>query len=104
MITVTLTQARAQLGKLCARAKKGEEIGIIAGDQILQLQPMAVRPARPGEITIVRLDGDYVMREYGLTERDWRSFQKRERARYARDKHTGRIVSFKGRFDSAKLD
>ena len=92
------------MGKLCARAKKGEEIGIIAGDQVLQLQPVAVRPAQPGEITIIRLDGDYALREYGLTAREWQSFQKREQARYARDKHAGRIVSFQGRFDPAKLD
>ncbi len=103
MTTVTLTQARANLGKLCDRAKKGEEIGIIAGDQVLQLHPVQVRPAQPGEITIVPMDGDYVMREYGLTAQEWRNYQKREQTRYARDKREGRIVTFKGRFDPTKL-
>ncbi len=104
MTTVTLTQARANLGKLCERARKGEEVGIIAGDQVIQLQPVEVRVARPGEVTLIPLDGDYVMREYGLTEREWRLFQKREKARHASDKQAGRIVTFKGRFDPARLD
>jgi antitoxin (DNA-binding transcriptional repressor) of toxin-antitoxin stability system len=104
MTTVTLTQARANLGKLCERARKGEEVGIIAGDQVIQLQPVEVRVARPGEVTLIPLDGDYVMREYGVTEREWRLFQKREKARHARDKQVGRIVTFKGRFDPARLD
>jgi len=104
MTTVTLTQARANLGKLCERARKGEEIGIIAGNQVLQLQPVEVRRSQPGEITIIPMDGDYVMREYGLTPQEWRRLQKCERSRYARDKQAGRVVTFKGKFDPSKLD
>ena len=104
MTTVTLTQARANLGKLCERARKGEEVGIIAGDQVIRLQPVEVRPAQPGEITIVPMDGDYVVREYGVTAREWRTFQKREKVRYARDKQAGKIVAFKGKFNSGQLD
>ena len=104
MTTVTLTEARANLGKLCERVRKGEEIGIIAGNQVLQLQPVEVRPAQPGEITIVPMDGDYVMREYGLTAQEWRNFQKREKTRHARDKRAGRIVTFKRKFNPSRLD
>ena len=104
MTTVTLTQARANLGKLCERARNGEEVGILAGDQVIQLQPVRVRVARPGEITIVPLDREQVMRDYGLTEREWRAFLKREQARQAGDRHAGRSVTFKGRFDPASLD
>jgi antitoxin (DNA-binding transcriptional repressor) of toxin-antitoxin stability system len=104
MTTVTLTQARANLGKLCERARKGEEVGIIAGNGVIQLQPVEVRPARLGEITLIPLDGDYVLREYGVTAPEWRSFQKRENARYACDKQAGRIVSVKGKFTPGQLD
>ena len=104
MTTVTITQARANLGKLCERARKGEEVGIIAGDQVIQLQPVAVRPAQPGEITIIPLDGEYVLREYGVTAPEWRNFQKREQARYARDKKAGGIVAIKGKFHPTQLD
>jgi antitoxin (DNA-binding transcriptional repressor) of toxin-antitoxin stability system len=104
MTTVTLTEARAHLGKLCERVGKGEEIGIIVGNQILQLQPVEVRPAHLGEITIIPMDGDHVMREYGLTAQAWRNFQKREKVRHACDKQAGRIVSFKGTFNPSRLD
>lgn len=104
MTTVTLTQARANLGKLCERARLGEEVGIIAGDQVIQLQPVEVRPARPGEITVSPMDGEYVLREYGLAPQEWRAFKKREQARYARDKEAGCIVAVKGKFNPAQLD
>jgi len=104
MTTVTLTQARAILGKLCERARNGEEVGIIAGDKVIQLHPVEVRPTQPGEIAIVPLDGDYALREYGLTAQEWRSFQKREKARYARDKQAGRVVAIKGKFTLGQLD
>jgi antitoxin (DNA-binding transcriptional repressor) of toxin-antitoxin stability system len=104
MTTVTLTQARANLGKLCERVRKGEEVGIIAGDQVIQLQPVEVRPVQTGEIRIIPLDGDYVLREYGVTAQEWRNFQKREKARYARDKQAGRIVAIKDKFTPAELD
>jgi antitoxin (DNA-binding transcriptional repressor) of toxin-antitoxin stability system len=104
MTTVTLTQARANLGKLCERARKGEEVGIIAGDKVIQLQPVEVRPAQPGEITIIPMDGDYVLREYGMTAQEWRGFQKREKVRYAHDKQAGRIGAIKGKFNPAQLD
>jgi antitoxin (DNA-binding transcriptional repressor) of toxin-antitoxin stability system len=104
MTTVTLTQARANLGKLCERARKGEEIGIIAGDRILQLHPVEVRPSQPGELTIVPLDDDYVLREYGVTGQEWHKFQEREQARYVQDKQAGRIVRIKGKFNPSHLD
>ncbi len=104
MTTVTLTQARANLGKLCERARKGEEVGIIAGNQVIRLQPVEVRSTQPGEITIMPMDGDYVLREYGVTAPDWRNFQKRETARYVRDKQAGRIVTIKGKFNPGQLD
>ena len=104
MTTVTLTQARANLGKLCERARKGEQVGIIAGDKVIQLQPVEVRATQPGEITIIPMDGDYVLREYGVTEQEWRNFQKREKARYTHDKKAGRIVAVKGKFNPTQLD
>jgi antitoxin (DNA-binding transcriptional repressor) of toxin-antitoxin stability system len=104
MTTVTLTQARASLGKLCERARNGEEVGIIAGDRVIQLQPVEVRAVQPGEITIIPLDDEYLAREYGLTAPERRAFQKREKTRYARDKQAGRIRTFPGKFNPAHLD
>jgi len=104
MTTITLTKARANLGKLCERAKRGEEIGIIAGDQILQLSPVEVKPAVPGEIAIVPMTRESVTKEYGVTAAEWKEFQKRERVRYIRSKRAGRIVAFKGEFDPSVLD
>jgi hypothetical protein len=98
MTTLTITKARAKLADLCKRAKQGEEIGIIAGNQVLQLRPVV-----PGEISIVPMTDGYLSDEYGLTSAEIAAFQRRERARYRRNKRNGKIVTVKGKFDPSIL-
>jgi prevent-host-death family protein len=55
MTTLTIAKARANLSELLERAKRGEDIGIVSGDQVVALRPVTVS------------SDDYVWREYGAT-------------------------------------
>src|SRR5665811_1711561 len=65
MTTLTITKARANLSQLLEKAKKGEDIGIVSGDQIVALRPVTVS------------SDDYAWREYGATPAELASFEKR---------------------------
>ena len=56
MKTLTITNARQNLGAWLARAAKGEEIGIISGAQVIALRPVNIHAA------------DYAEQEYHLTK------------------------------------
>ena len=56
MKTLTITNARQNLGAWLARAARGEEIGIISGAQVIALRPVAIEAA------------DYAEQEYRLTK------------------------------------
>ena len=64
MTTLTITQARANLSKLLEKAKQGEDIGIVCGDQIVALRPVTVS------------SDDYAWREYGATPAELARFEK----------------------------
>lgn len=102
MTTLTLTQARANLSRICGRARKGEEIGIIYGDRVLQIIPIEVRPVTSPRI--VPMTDAYVQREYGLTPREFAEFRRQSASRYSKARREGKIVSFKGKFDPGMLD
>lgn len=42
MTTITITKARANLSTILEKAKLGEDIGIVSGDQIVALRPVSV--------------------------------------------------------------
>jgi antitoxin (DNA-binding transcriptional repressor) of toxin-antitoxin stability system len=42
MTTITITKARANLSEWLEKAKRGEDIGIVSGDQIVALRPVTV--------------------------------------------------------------
>ena len=56
MKTLTITNARQNLGAWLARAAKGEEIGVICGAQVIALRPVNIHAA------------DYAEQEYRLTK------------------------------------
>lgn len=103
MKTLTVTQARAGLGKVCERVKKGEQIGIIWGNQVFMLLPVEVQPVSR-EISISPMTGSYVEKEYGITPKEFSAFKKRQKRKYQRDRQKGGIVSLKGKFNPALLD
>ncbi len=86
MTTVTLTKARAQLGRLCEQARKGEQIGIISGDQIFQIKPVHVVP----------WEETYLYKEYGVPQEEAERFAARMDQRIAEDRKEGRFKRFSG--------
>ena len=93
MKTLTVTEARRNLGQLCAAAGKGEAVGIISGNQIFQLKP----------VTVVAWEETYAAKEYGVTAEEMDAFTKRADAEIARKEKQGGYVRFKGRFDPKAL-
>jgi len=89
MKTLSITQARANLSAVLDRAKQGEDIGIISGDQIIQLKPTPV----------VAWEDSYVYQEYGVTSEEWEKFKARMGVRRGR----GKYATFKGKFDPKQL-
>ncbi len=99
MKTLTVTQARTGLGKLCEQVKNGEEVGIISGDQIFQLLPVKVKPVVPGEITIIPMTDEYVWNEYDVTSEEFQAFKKRQTLEYTKGKHAGTVKRFSGNLE-----
>ena len=64
MKTLTIADARKKLPALLDRVKQGEAIGIIAGDQIIQLKP----------VEVVAWEESYLYQEYNVTPQEWGRF------------------------------
>ncbi|MBI5768295.1 MAG: hypothetical protein HZA93_10905 [Verrucomicrobia bacterium] len=93
MKTLTVTQARKNLGQLCLKAGRGEMVGIISGHQIFQLKP----------VQVVAWDDTYVAKEYGLTTEEAEAFVARADAEVSRKEKRGAYTRFKGKFDPKSL-
>jgi hypothetical protein len=93
MKTLTITQARRNLGQLCNEAGRGKVVGIISGHQIFQLKP----------VQVVAWDDTYVAKEYGVTIAEMDTFVEHAEAEMARKEKRGAYTRFKGRFDPKSL-
>lgn len=92
MTTLSPTQARANLSSLLKRAAKGEDMGILHGDQVIALRPVTVH------------SDDYALQEYGVTEQELDRFVKRMDKRIARDSKAGMIKRHSGDLEAAIAD
>ncbi len=84
MTTLSPTQARSNLSSLLKRAAKGEDIGILHGDQVIALRPVTVH------------SDDYALQEYGVTEVELDAFVRRTKKRIARHRKAGKMTKFTG--------
>ncbi|HEV3409082.1 MAG TPA: hypothetical protein VG095_02220 [Chthoniobacterales bacterium] len=84
MTTLSPTQARTNLSSLLKRAAKGEDIGILHGDQVIALRPVKVH------------SDDYALQEYGVSEAELEAFVRRTKQRIARHRKAGRMTPFSG--------
>jgi hypothetical protein len=89
MKTLTITEARKNLGHLCAAAAHGEAIGIISGSRIFQLKP----------VEVVSWDDTYAAKEYGVTLGEMDAFIDRADAEVSRREQRGGYERFHGKFD-----
>ena len=93
MKTLTITQARKNLGQLCDEASRGKAVGIISGHRIFQLKP----------VDVVAWDDTYAAREYGVTSAEMDTFIARAEADVARKEKRGSYTRFAGKFNPKSL-
>jgi antitoxin (DNA-binding transcriptional repressor) of toxin-antitoxin stability system len=81
MKTLTITDAKKNLGRWLAAASRGEDIGIICGADIIALRKVEVESA------------DYAQREYAATPEQVTALEKATDGRYQRLKRSGKLVT-----------
>jgi antitoxin (DNA-binding transcriptional repressor) of toxin-antitoxin stability system len=72
MKTLTITDAKKNLGRWLAAAARGEDIGIVCGADIVALRKVNIEST------------DYAEREYGVTPEQVASLEKATERRYQR--------------------
>jgi antitoxin (DNA-binding transcriptional repressor) of toxin-antitoxin stability system len=92
MTTLTITKARANLSAILEKAKRGEDIGIVSGDQIVALRPVTVS------------SDDYAWREYGVTSAELERFEKRMERKISAERKRGKIKRFSGNLEKDLAD
>jgi antitoxin (DNA-binding transcriptional repressor) of toxin-antitoxin stability system len=92
MTTLTVTKARANLSALLEKAKQGEDIGIVSGDQIVALRPVTVS------------SDDYAWREYGVTPAEMKQFAERTERAIAGERKRGKLKRFSGNLEKDLAD
>jgi antitoxin (DNA-binding transcriptional repressor) of toxin-antitoxin stability system len=90
MKTLTITEAKKNLGKWLSAAVAGEEVGIISGAAIVALQPVEVQ-ARPWH-EAMPVDREYIRKEYGMTPEQMEAALDRLAARSEREVRAGRAM------------
>lgn len=80
MTTLTITDAKKNLGKWLTAAVRGEDIGILAGATVVALRPVEVEAT------------DYAWREYGVTAAELDAFVKAENARIEKMRRKGDFI------------
>ena len=81
MKILTITDAKKNLGHWLAAAARGEDVGIVAGADIIALRKVEVEST------------DYAQREYGATQEQIAIFAEATEKRYRRLKRSGKLVT-----------
>jgi antitoxin (DNA-binding transcriptional repressor) of toxin-antitoxin stability system len=92
MKTLTITDAKKNLGRWLAAAAHGEDIGIICGADIVALRKVNVEST------------DYAQREYGATPEQVAALEKATERQYGRLKRGKKLVSTTARQLRAMLE
>ena len=81
MKTLTITDAKKNLGRWLAAAARGEDIGIVHGAEIIALRRVEVEAT------------DYALREYGATAEQVAALEKATEARYRSLRRASTLVT-----------
>lgn len=81
MRTLTITDAKKNLGRWLAAAARGEDVGIVSGADIIALRKVEVESA------------DYARREYGVTADQVSTIEEATDRRYRQLKRSGKLAS-----------
>jgi antitoxin (DNA-binding transcriptional repressor) of toxin-antitoxin stability system len=84
MKTLTITDAKKNLGRWLAAAARGEDIGIVCGADIVALRRVAVEST------------DYAQREYGVTADQVAALEQATERRFQRLKRNKKLRSVAG--------
>jgi antitoxin (DNA-binding transcriptional repressor) of toxin-antitoxin stability system len=80
MKTLSITEAKRNLGRWLTAAARGEDVGIVAGADIIALRKVEVEST------------DYAQRTYGVTAERVQRLEKATDARYRRLQRAGKIT------------
>jgi antitoxin (DNA-binding transcriptional repressor) of toxin-antitoxin stability system len=89
MTTLTITDAKKNLGKWLTAAVRGEDIGILAGATVVALRPVEVEAT------------DYAWREYGVTPAELDAFIKADNARIDKMRREGKFITLPNNLEEA---
>jgi antitoxin (DNA-binding transcriptional repressor) of toxin-antitoxin stability system len=78
--TLTITDAKKNLGRWLAAASRGEDVGIVCGADIIALRKVDVEST------------DYAQREYGATSEQVTALEKATDRRYRALKRSGKLI------------
>jgi antitoxin (DNA-binding transcriptional repressor) of toxin-antitoxin stability system len=92
MKTLTITDAKKNLGRLLAAAARGEDIGIICGADIVALRKVNVEST------------DYAQREYGVTAEQVSVLEEASEKRYRQLKRRRKLTTVTARQLREMLD
>ncbi len=81
MKTLTITDAKKNLGRWLAAAARGEDVGIVAGAHIIALRKVEVEST------------DYARREYGVSDTQVTSLEEATDRRFRQLKRAGKLVT-----------
>jgi hypothetical protein len=90
MKTLTVTESRERLGYWLKRAIQGEDIGVVVDGVVVALRPVEV------------FSGDYVLREYDLTEAEADAAAERISTAIAAERKKGSTRPFTGKLDELR--
>ena len=84
MKTLSVTEGRQNLGAWLKRALRGEDVGIVMDGRVIALRPVEV------------FSGDYVLQEYGVTEKQAERAYKTVNSDVQKARASGRSKPFTG--------
>jgi hypothetical protein len=90
MKTLTITEGRGRLGHWLKKATEGEDVGFFFEGKIVALRPVEVS------------SNDYVLQEYGLTEREAEAAARRIKKNIATERKRGTLKTFTGNISALR--
>jgi len=92
MQTLSPTKARSNLTFWLKAAAGGKDVGILYGDQVIALRPVAVEST------------DYAMREYGASEVEVEKLSRKTDEEIQKNRRAGKLRTFTGNIEDLLAD
>lgn len=83
MKTLTITEAKKNLGVWLKAAGRGEEVAILSGSDVIALR----------KVEVTAVDHSYAVAEYGVTPQELDRFERAVEQKFAANKKAGRLMT-----------